>query len=113
MQFGMLDLCTHTAIAIEASPSSQLTIRVQLADTVKNMVIPVHACISIPLPSPFLPNSGNPPLPWRVWFMVFSSYLHLLEEDQGELWPDLIRNSLLSSLLGTWGHQQLAGSPVV
>ncbi len=45
--------------------------------------------------------------------MVFSSYLHLLEEEQGALLPDIISNSLLLGLVGTWGLQQLAESPVI
>ncbi len=45
--------------------------------------------------------------------MVFSAYLHLLEEDLRELWPDFVWNSLLFGLLGAGGHQQLDGNPVV
>ncbi len=106
----MLDLSTHTAAAFGAPESSQLAIRVQLTDAVKHGVTPVRACLNIPPPSPFLPYTGKPPLPW---FVVFSTYLHLLEEDLGEPWPDFIQNALLFGLLGAGDHQQLAGSPVI
>ncbi len=75
--------------------------------------IPIRAHLSIPIPPPFLLNSGAPPIPWQGWCTVFSSYLRLLEEEQGAQLPAIVRNSLPLSLIGTWGLQQLAKSPVM
>ncbi len=108
--FTMLAQNTRTDATLGATQSVQLPLGVQLAKTVAPVVTP---SFSIPPPSPFCPGSGNPPLPWRVWFMVFSSYLRLVEEEQGVPWADFIRNSILLGLLGTGGHQRLAGSPVM
>ncbi len=106
----MLAQNAHTAAALGTPESMQLPLGVQLVETVASAVTPV---LNIPPPSPFCPSSGDPPLPWRVWFMVFSSYLCLLEEEQGEPWMDFIQNSILLGLLGTEGHQRFAGSPVL
>ncbi len=94
--------------------SMQLTSRaVQLLNAEQQAVTSVHTGLNIPPPSPFLLCLGTPLLPWRTWFVVFSSFLHLLEEECGGPWPDIISNSLLFGLLGTGGHQQLAKSPVM
>ncbi len=85
----------------------------QLTDAVQHMVTPVHTYLNIPPPPPFLLHSGTPLHPWKMWFIVFSSFLHLLEEERREPLPDIICNSLLFGLLGTGGHQQLAESPVM
>ncbi len=77
---AMLDLYLHTATDSMAPESSQLPVGVQLIDTVQHKAIPV---LNIPPPSPVCPRSGDPLLPWWVWFVVFSSYLYLPEEDQG------------------------------
>ncbi len=86
----MLAKNVHTAAALGAPESSQLPIGVQLMDEMKHGVSPVHVRLNIPPPTPFLPHTGKPPLPWRVWFVVFSANLNLLEEDQGGPWPDFI-----------------------
>ncbi len=75
--------------------------------------IPVQVHLNIPTPPPFLLHLGAPLIPWPGWAKVFSSYLHLLEENQGTVLPDTVRNSLLLGLLRTWGLQQLAESPVI
>ncbi len=80
---SMLAHNAHTAAAFGAPESSQLPIGVQLTDAMKHGVSPVRTHLNIPSPTPFLPHTGKPPLPWRVWFVVFSAYLNLLEEDQG------------------------------
>ncbi len=56
---------------------------------------------------------GTPSIPWQGWIAVFSSYLHLLEEEQGAQLPDIVRNSLLLGLVGTCSLQQLVESPVI
>ncbi len=94
--------------------SAQLTIRVvQLPNAGQQAVTSVQMSLNIPPPPPFLLRSGTPLLPWKTWFVVFSSFRHLLEEECGGPWPDIISNSLLFGLLGARGYQQLAESPVM
>ncbi len=44
--------------------------------------------ISIAQPLPFFPHPGDPSLPWHMWFMVFETYLLLLEEEHGMHAPE-------------------------
>ncbi len=74
--------------------------------------VPVHGCLSIPQPIPFCSYLGDPPLPWYAWWHAFSTYLHLLEEEQGTPLSNLTKNSLLFGLLGTEGHKQFSGNPM-
>ncbi len=67
--------------------------------------------LSISVPAPFLPHPSDPPLPWRAWHQVFSTYLCLLEEERGAELLDCVKNSLLFGLLGTEGHKQFSGNP--
>ncbi len=46
-------------------------------------------------------------------FMVFETYLLLLEEEHGTPLNNLTKNSLLLGLLGTKGHKQFSGNPVI
>ncbi len=71
----------------------------------------VRSRISICQPSPFYPQPGDPSLPWRTWYTVFETYLLLLEEERGVPLSNLMKNSLLFSLLGTEVHKQFSGNP--
>ncbi len=82
----------------------------QLTDAGQHTVTPVHTCLNIPPLPPSLLHSGTALLPWKMWFVVFSS---LLRRRTWGLWLNIISNSLLFSLLGPRGHQQLAESPVM
>ncbi len=74
---------------------------------------PFRSRLSISVPAPFLPYPGDPPLPWRAWHQVFSTYMCLLEEERGAVLSDRVKNSLLFGLLGTEGHKQFSGNPAI
>ncbi|KAK0138710.1 hypothetical protein N1851_024744 [Merluccius polli] len=60
--------------------------------------------MSLPMPAPFLPCSGEPSIPFVTWRKMFENYL-LAVHATGNAWPEARRRALLIHALGAEGQR--------
>ncbi|KAL1277069.1 hypothetical protein QQF64_023742 [Cirrhinus molitorella] len=60
--------------------------------------------VSVPAPTPFLPCSGEPAIPFVTWRKIFENYL-LAINATGSSWPDARKRAVLLHSLGTEGQR--------
>lgn len=66
--------------------------------------------MSMPMPAPFLPCSGEPPIPFITWRKIFENYL-LAIHATGNLWSGTRFRALLIHGLGAEGQHLLYTLP--